>query len=69
MQEFYLKRGDRISGTVSIETDCTYPLETTFGAVTLNKADIQPDEVMIYLKSGDKVKGILILESNDGFRI
>jgi len=68
-KEFYLKSGDRVSGTVSGETDSTYTLETTFGAVTLNKADIQPDEVMIYLKSGDKVKGILILESSDGFRI
>ncbi|MDP6684729.1 MAG: hypothetical protein QGH24_02155 [Candidatus Marinimicrobia bacterium] len=68
-KEFYLKSGDRVSGTVTGETDSTYTLETAFGNVTINKADIQPDEVVIYLSSGDKVKGVLILESTEGFKI
>ena len=68
-KEFYLKSGDRVSGTVTGETDSTYTLETAFGSVTINKADIQPDEVVIYLSSGDKVRGILISESTEGFKI
>lgn len=68
-KEFYLKSGDRISGTVTTETDSTYTLETAFGSITIMKKDIQPDEVVIYLNSGDKVRGILISESTEGFKI
>ncbi|SVA37111.1 uncharacterized protein METZ01_LOCUS89965 [marine metagenome] len=68
-KEFYLKSGDRVSGMITGETDSTYTIETSFGAVTINKADIRPDEVLIYLNSGDKVKGVLILESTEGFKI
>jgi len=68
-KEFYLKSGDRVSGTISGETDSTYTLETEFGTVTLRKTDVQPDEVVIYLNSGDKIKGVLILESTEGFKI
>ena len=52
-KEFYLKSGDRVSGTISVETDSTYTIETVFGTVTLNKANIQTDEELIYLKSED----------------
>ena len=68
-KEFYLQSGDRVSGMVIGETDSTYTLKTSFGAVTINKADIKPDEVFIYLNSGDKVRGVLILESTEGFKI
>tara|TARA_B100000029_G_scaffold326227_1_gene318692 strand:+ start:80 stop:688 length:609 start_codon:yes stop_codon:yes gene_type:complete len=52
-KEFYLKSGDRVSGTISGETDSTYTIETVFGTVTLNKANIQTDEEFIYIKSED----------------
>ncbi len=68
-KEFYLKSGDRVSGTVEGETDSTYTLKTSFGSLTLKKTDIRPDEVLIYLNDGDKVKGVLISESTEGFKI
>ncbi|SVD79142.1 uncharacterized protein METZ01_LOCUS431996, partial [marine metagenome] len=51
--KFNLKSGERISGTISGETDSTYTLDTAFGTITLNKANIQTDEELIYLKSED----------------
>ena len=68
-KEFYLQSGDRVSGTVTGETDSTYTLNTAFGSVTIKKVNIKPDEVLIYLYSGDKVNGLLILESTEGFKI
>jgi hypothetical protein len=34
---FYLKSGDKVSGTITAETDSTYAIKTTFGSVTINK--------------------------------
>jgi len=40
INKFYLKSGNIISGTISSETDSTYTLDTAFGTVALNKANI-----------------------------
>ena len=37
---FYLKSGDKVTGTITAETDSTYGIETTFGSVTINKNDV-----------------------------
>ena len=40
INKFYFKSGNIISGTISDETDSTYTLDTAFGTVALNKANI-----------------------------
>ena len=59
-QVFYLKSGDKITGTIIEETETAYKINTTFGMVTLNKEEIQLDEVEVFLKSGDRLQGVLI---------
>jgi hypothetical protein len=66
---FYLKSGDKVSGTITAETDSTYAIETTFGSVTINKKDIKPEEAIVYLKSGDKLKGVILSESDEGIKV
>ena len=59
---FYLKSGDKVTGTITAETDSTYGIETTFGSVTINKKNVKPEEAIVYLKSGDKLKGTILSE-------
>ncbi|MBC8345726.1 MAG: hypothetical protein ISR82_08240 [Candidatus Marinimicrobia bacterium] len=66
---FFLKSGDKVSGTLTAETDSTYAIETTFGSVTINKKDIKPEEAIVYLKSGDKLKGVILSESDEGIKV
>jgi len=66
---FYLKSGDKVSGTITAETDSTYAIKTTFGSVTINKKDIKPEEAIVYLKSGDKLKGVILSESDEGIKV
>ena len=42
---FYLKSGDKVTGTITAETDSTYGIETTFGSVTINKKDVKLEEL------------------------
>ena len=37
---FYLKSGDKVTGTITAETDSTYGIETTVGSVTINKNEV-----------------------------
>lgn len=60
---FYLKSGDKVSGTLTGESDSTFTLETSFGVVTINKNNIKPEEAIIYLKTGDKLKGVILSET------
>lgn len=60
---FYLKSGDKVSGILTAESDSTYTLDTSFGTVTIKKADIKPEEATIFLKTGDKVKGFILSET------
>jgi hypothetical protein len=41
-ETFYLKSGDKVSGTITTETDSTYIVTTSFGSVTIQKVDINP---------------------------
>jgi hypothetical protein len=66
---FYLKSGDKVLGTLTTETDSTFTVETSFGAVTINKENIKPEEAIVYLKSGDKLKGVILSESEEGIKV
>ncbi|MBT3762700.1 MAG: hypothetical protein HON84_03365, partial [Candidatus Marinimicrobia bacterium] len=66
---FFLKSGDKVSGTLTAETDSTFTVETSFGSVTINKKDIKQEEAIIYLKSGDKLKGVILSESDEGIKV
>ncbi len=43
---FYLESGNIVSGTITAETDDTYVVSTSFGSVTIKKADIIPKKVV-----------------------
>lgn len=45
-ETFYLKSGDKVSGTITTETDSTYIVTTSFGSVTIQKVDINPKKVV-----------------------
>ncbi len=66
---FYLKSGDRVTGSIKSETDSTYTIETSFGVVTINKNNVKPEEAFIFLKSGDKLRGIILSESDEGITV
>jgi hypothetical protein len=57
---FYLNSGDKITGSIKSETDSTYTVETSFGVLTINKNNVKPEEAFIFLKSGDKLRGIIL---------
>ncbi len=65
---FYLKSGDKVSGTITSETDDTYVVTTSFGSVTIQKTDIiQKKEETFYLKSGDEVSGIITTDTDSTY--
>ncbi len=67
---FILVSGDRITGqVVGVDENGIYTVKTSFGLVTFHKDDIKPDEVELYLKNGDKLKGTLIEESDKVFKV
>ena len=63
---FYLADGTKISGTTQMETDSSYVIETSLGVITINKKDIQPEVVVLTLKNGDRLQGVLLKESASG---
>jgi len=62
---FHLKSGDTVTGSVKSETDSTYVIDTAFGEITISKNDVRPEEAFIFLKSGDKLRGIIVSESDE----
>ena len=68
---FYLKDGSKISGSIKSfdEGLNSYIIETKFGEVTLKKDSLQPQEVTLWLKNGDKVQGIIDHESDTQIKI
>ena len=66
---FYLKSGDKVTGTITAETDSTIAIETSFGSVMINKTDIKQEEAIVYLKSGDKLKGVILSESDEMIKV
>ncbi len=66
---FYLKSGDKVTGSIKSETDSTYTIETSFGVLTINKNNVKPEEAFIFLKSGDKLRGIILSESDEGLTV
>ncbi|MBT5995815.1 MAG: hypothetical protein HOG73_08850 [Candidatus Marinimicrobia bacterium] len=54
-ETFYLKSGDKVSGTITVETDDTYVVSTSFGSVTIKKADIIPKKVVGFQASLESI--------------
>ena len=54
-ETFYLKSGDKVSGTITAETDDTYVVSTSFGSVTIKKADIIPKKVVGFQASLESI--------------
>ncbi len=66
---FSLKSGDRVSGTIIAETDTSYEVLTSLGALTILKSDLQPEIVIVNLKNGDRLQGELLEQSGAGLRV
>ncbi len=52
---FYLESGNIVSGTITAETDDTYVVSTSFGSVTIKKADIIPKKVVGFQASLESI--------------
>ena len=52
---FYLESGDIVSGNITAETDDTYVVSTSFGSVTIQKADIIPKKVVGFQASVESI--------------
>ena len=52
---FYLESGNIVSGTITAETDDTYVVSTSFGSVTIQKADIIPKKVVGFQASLESI--------------
>jgi len=68
-QTFNLTDGTVISGTVIEETDTNFRVNTSFGEVTIEKANIIAAEYEITLKSGEKLRGTKESETDDALVI
>jgi hypothetical protein len=44
-------------------------IDTAFGEITISKNDVRPEEAFIFLKSGDKLRGIIVSESDEGVTV
>lgn len=62
---FYLKTGDKITGTLTSETDSTLTLNTAFGPITINKSNLKPRKVVITLNSGDIIRGEILSRTSE----
>ena len=62
---YYLKSGDTIFGELINETKESITIQTNFGEITINKQDLQQDEIELLLKSGDRLSGLLIKQTTE----
>ena len=56
-QEYVLKDGTKLKGTVLSESDTDLVVQTSFGAVTIKKSDLVLKEYKVKMLSGDVFKG------------
>ncbi len=54
-ETFYLKSGDKVSGIITTETDSTYVVKAAFGSVTIQKADIIPEDAVEFQYSSGSI--------------
>lgn len=66
---FYMKSGDKVTGTVISQSDSTFTVGTSFGEITIKRTDVKPEEVYIFLKSGDQLRGIILSENEEGITV
>ena len=64
-QQFKLKDGTIVVGTVQEETDTTYTIETKYGSITVNKNEMVQVEYEIKLNSGETFRGTKLSETNE----
>lgn len=66
---FNLRSGEIITGQVVEESDSAFQIITSFGTITLMKAQIQPRMVEIELKDGNRIKGELLEQTPQGISV
>jgi len=66
---FNLRSGEIITGQVVEESDSAFQIITSFGSITLLKAQIQPQMVEIELKDGNRIQGELLEQTPVGISI
>ena len=64
-QQFKLKDGTVIIGTVQEETDSTYTISAKYGSITVNKNDLVQVEYEINLNSGETFRGTKLSETDE----
>ena len=64
-QQFKLKDGTVIVGTVQEETDTTYTIKTKYGSVTVNKNELVQVEYEVKLNSGETLRGTKVSETDE----
>lgn len=64
-QQFKLKDGTVIVGTVQEETDTTYTIKTKYGSVTVNKNELVQVEYEVKLNSGETFRGTKLSETDE----
>lgn len=64
-----LRSGDKITGTVTSESDTAVVLRTSFGEITVLKSTIKPQIITVYLKDGSVVSGEIEARSDAGLRL
>ena len=64
-QQFKLKDGTVIVGTVQEDTDATYTIKTKYGSVTVNKNELVQVEYEVKLNSGETFRGTKLSETDE----
>jgi len=64
-----LESGDKITGTIILETDSSFTINTSFGELSIKKDELKKEKVMITLKNGDRLKGDLLEQNENNFVI
>jgi len=68
-QQFKLKDGTIIVGTVQEETETTYIIETKYGSIIVNKSELVQTEYEVKLNSGETFSGTKLMETDEVIRL
>ncbi len=68
---FVLKTGEQVTGyiTATDSINNTITVKTSFGSVVIDRGQLKSEVVNIYLKNGDKIKGVIVYEDEKSLRI
>ncbi|MFH1851556.1 MAG: hypothetical protein ABIA75_04360 [Candidatus Neomarinimicrobiota bacterium] len=62
---YHLKSGEKITGTIVAEDDNRITIKTAYGEVTIERANLNEEFVIVTLKFGDQLKGTIESENAD----